>query len=230
MKDSYSLLIILLLLCVSAHGEGLALSVHGSVEGYGLELTSRYSDSVNVRLGYHEYGFKGADAVGLIHTVNKLTTGDISPYASSYDHNIKQSIVSGIADWYMGNTQVRLSTGLLYNKSEDNITGKSSLSGGYTLNGTYYTGGQVGSLTGTSTYKGFAPYFGVGWGNPVAKNSQWKFLFDMGVMYQGKPKVALSATGTAAGLQADVAAEQERLRNDSFAWAPLMALGLSYQW
>lgn len=227
MKKRLALLIFLLPFCVIARGEGLALSAHGSLEGYGVELTSQYSESVNARFGYHEYSFKGTDVGGLI---KMLTMGGLLSGASTYDHDAKQSIVSGIADWYMGRTQVRLSTGLLYNKSKDNFTGKRSVLGGYTLNGTYYSAGQVGSLTGTSTYNSFAPYFGFGWGNPVAKNSQWQFLFDMGLMYQGKPKVTLTATGSAAGLQADVAAEQEKLRRDSFVWAPLMAVGLSYQW
>jgi hypothetical protein len=220
-------IVLLILLSGYSHAEGYSVSLHGSPEGSGLEFTGKYSDQVNVRLGYHRYAFQGTDLVGLL---NMLNMAGILKRESTYDHNEKQQIVSAFADWYLpGAGQFRMSVGLVNNKSIDKLTGRAAVLGGYTINGTHYSAGEVGNLSGTITYNKLAPYFGYGWGNQVKNDKSWGVTIDAGVIYQGKPKVTLNATGATANLQSDLVGEQNKLRNDSYVLAPLVSVGVTYQ-
>ena len=53
-----------------------------------------------------------------------------------------------------------------------------------------------GQLSGTLKFNSFAPYFGFGFGNAMM-GSPIHFAFDIGALYQGKPKVNLDASGEA---------------------------------
>jgi hypothetical protein len=83
-----------------------------------------------------------------------------------------------------------------------------------------------------------APYLGVGWGNPVAKDKTWGFVMDLGILFQGSPKVtstvncgaAIQGTPTCTQLKNDVATSTTKLESDSssFKYWPVISLGLSY--
>jgi hypothetical protein len=95
---------------------------------------------------------------------------------------------------------------VLYNNNELKLTGKPSAGSTYTINGVTYTAAQVGTLTGTLTFNKTAPYLGLGWGN--RPGSKLGLSADIGALYQGSPKLSLSATGSVAGLSSNL--EQER--------------------
>jgi len=90
-----------------------------------------------------------------------------------------------------------------------------------------YTPAQLGTLSGDVKYNRVAPYVGLGYGGRVAS---WLELgFDAGVLYQGKPKVSLGATGAFANnpmLQADL--DQQRAAIQSkinwTEWYPVLML------
>lgn len=81
--------------------------------------------------------------------------------------------------------------------------------------------GQVGSLKADVDYNTFAPYLGVGYGNPFTdKDDDWSFSLDLGVLFQGNPDVDLasSANLTTAVVGAPtlaVATAQERAQLES---------------
>ena len=88
-------------------------------------------------------------------------------------------------------------------------------------------------------FNNIAPYLGIGWGNPVAKDKGWGVTTDIGVLFQGSPKTDLVATCgatapplTCTQLQSDTAAENDRLKNNlsNFKFWPVMSIGISYQW
>lgn len=222
-----------LIFCSSdALSEGLSVSGHLSAHGGGIEATKSLSETFNARLTYHEYGYRGTDPLALLKQLGQVSTDlfGITKSENAYDHNGNQKVLSVIADWYPdAESQSKISFGLGYNKSNDEISGREQVTGGYKLGANQYTAGQVGKLSGTLKYNQIAPYIGYGWGNPVLKNKRWGIVVDAGFYYEGAPDVTLVATGAGVS-QVDVLAEKERIRNDTLKWSPMISLGASYQW
>ncbi len=123
----------------------------------------------------------------------------------------------------------RFTGGLLYNKNELNLTGKPSSGSTYVINGTTYTAAEVGTLTGKLTFNSTAPYLGIGWGN--RPGGKLGLTADIGVLYQGSPKLALAATGAAAGLDSDIEQERRSAEEDlnDFKWYPALSLGVYFR-
>lgn len=233
MRKTDAAIAALCMISAASHAEGLAVSAHASPEGGGVEVTRQLSEKFNARVAYHEYSFHGTDAVAFLGQLVNFWPDLLGATKSdiAYDHNGNQQVMSVLADWYPSEEgQSRISVGLGYNSSNDSIIGNELITGGYTINGKHYTAAEVGKVQGSIKYSSLAPYIGFGWGNPVAKNKSWGFVADVGLLYQGKPKVTLTATGTALGLQTDIAGEQTRIERHSYAWSPVLAVGMSYQW
>ena len=209
----------------TALAQGSAVSLHLSPEGGGVEYTTSYSDNLQARVGYHQYTRSGTDLSDLLVRVSSFGV------ITTYHHDVSQQVISAIADYYYTDAhESRLSIGLMYNNSNDNIVASESSLGGYTINNVYYPSSQVSKLKGTIKYSSVAPYIGLGWCNPLSGGRKWGFMLDIGVMYQGKPEVNLQATGAAPTLNADIVAEQNSIKNQSLEWAPLAAIGVSYRW
>jgi hypothetical protein len=108
---------------------------------------------------------------------------------------------------------------------------------GFTVNDVHYTPAQLSQLTGDLKFHSVAPYLGLGWGNVGAARG-WHPTFDLGVLYQGRPKVDLRgvteyATGSAAydSVYANLDGERQRIRSDLgyFGWYPVATIGLQYR-
>lgn len=232
MLNNVFLIVALLIFSSSAMAEGIAVSGHLSAQGGGVEAIKKLSERFNARLAYHEYGYKGTDPLALLKQAGQVTTDlfGITKSENAYDHNGNQKMWSIIADWYPDEeSQARVSFGLGYNKSQDDIAGREQVTGGYRLGAHNYSAGQVGTLSGTLSYDKLSPYIGYGWGNPVMKNKDWGMVIDFGFYYEGAPNVTLNASGAGVS-QADVLAEKERIRNDTWKWSPTISVGASYQW
>lgn len=63
------------------------------------------------------------------------------------------------------------------------------------LNGVTYTPAEVGNLTGDIKFGKISPYAGVGYDSAFSSITPLSFNCDVGVLFQGKPKTAVSATG-----------------------------------
>jgi len=191
--------------------------------GLGAELNVAFSDSFGARLGLNAFTYK--------YNANSSSV--------NYDFKLQLQTVSALADWYPFEGSFRTSAGLFYNNNKTTLNAVPGTSG-YTINGVTYTATDVGSLQGTMAFNKVAPYLGIGWGNPVAKDKGWGMTTDIGVLFQGSPKTSLVATcGTAiAGtptctqLQSDAAAENTKLETDlkKFKLWPVISIGISYQW
>lgn len=112
-----------------------------------------------------------------------------------YDGDLKLRNGGVTVDWFPFGGSFRLSAGAMYNGNEVKATAKPT-----TLPATYEIGNNTyeidGEVKADIDWRKFAPYLGIGWGNAVAKNSNWSFSFDLGVMFTGEPNSDLSASGS----------------------------------
>ena len=185
--------------------------------GIGAELNLAFSDSLGARLGYNAF------------------TRKYNTTASSIDYDLKLKLrsVSLLADWYPFEGGFRTSAGVVYDGNEADLTGTPS-GGGFTINGTYYPSSAVSSVQSAMSFNKVAPYFGIGWGNPVASDKGWGMTSDIGVLFQGSPKtkLAVACTGATCPTAADIAAENDKMQSDlkNFKLWPVVSIGISYQW
>ncbi len=192
------------------------LDVHAGTLGGGLGLTFGVARSLDVRAG-----FNAANAE------RTVTSGDIR-----YNGQLKFQTVGALADWYPFYGAFRLSAGLFYNDNKVNVTAIPNAGSTYTINGNTYSAAQVGSLAGTVRFNQSSPYVGLGFGNPM-RGGPWTVMLDLGALYQGSPKVDLSATGALANpqLAADISSARQTAQSDAakYRWWPVVQLSLGYR-
>jgi hypothetical protein len=187
--------------------------------GLGAELNYGLSDSFSTRVGLNTFSYN-----------RNAKSSQVD-----YDFKMQLQTLSALADWYPFAGGFRTSIGLLYDNNKISLSAIPT-AGNYIINGVSYTTADIGSLQGTMTFNKIAPYFGIGWGNPVSKGKGWGLVTDIGILFQGKPKIDLTVTCTNASicsqLQTDATAENTKLQNDlsSFKFWPVASIGISYQW
>lgn len=181
--------------------------------GAGVELSKSLGDKYSASLGFNSFHYKTSDSASDI----------------DYDYKLELQSVSLLFHYHPFSGIFRFTGGVLYNNNELKLTGKPSAGSTYTINGVTYTAAQVGTLTGALTFNKTAPYLGIGWGN--RPGSRLGLSADLGVLYQGSPKLSLSATGTAAGLSSDLEQERKSAEEDlgSFKWYPVLSLGVYFR-
>lgn len=183
--------------------------------GAGLELEQNFNDTFGARLGanYFSYTYTG-------------TEDDIA-----YDFDLDLLSFSAMVDWHPFSGTFRLTGGVLYNGNELNASAQPTLS--YDIGGTVYTAAQVGNMNGVIDFDDFAPYAGLGWNSTWGdEEGSWGLIADVGVVFQGKPKVDLTADGLLAtdpGFLTDLAAEEASLQEslDQFELYPVIAIGIT---
>lgn len=208
--------------------DNLAVSAKAGSLGFGVELTKVIADNVTGRAGLNAFDY------------NK----NISKSTVNYDMGLQLQTVTAIADWYPSRGIFRTSAGLFYNNNKASLNAWPA-TGSYIINNVTYAAADVGSMQGSMAFNSLAPYFGIGWGNPVAKDKAkgedrgWGFVADIGVMYQGTPRVTLAGTCSAAltivqcaALKSDISGEQIKLQSalNDFTWYPVVSIGVSYRW
>ena len=78
-----------------------------------------------------------------------------------------------------------------------------------------------GSYRGKAEYDSFAPYFGIGWGNPVQPDAALTFTFDLGLLFQDY------SVNYSAAPPADVQADIKDVL-DLFTVYPVISFGMHY--
>ena len=176
-----------------------------------------------------DYGFDIAPTLGGrvgLSAMNFNTHVDTSDVR--YDAKAKVLTGSLLLDWSpLG--PFRISGGFMPNRNKIDLTGQPSGGGSFPA-GSELTG-QV------KPERSFAPYLGVGYGNVWTKGIN--FYFDLGVMFQGSPKVSLGvecgpSTTPAQCTQArnEVEAERQRVEDkiDKYKYFPVANIGLTIGW
>ena len=198
----------------SALADGVAAGVKAGTLGGGVELTTNIIPMLlNARIQANGFRYNT--------TVNNTSV--------NYDAKLKLFSVGALADFYPLAGKFRITAGAYYNGNRLTLTGVPTAAS-YTFNGTTYTAAQAGSVTGTMDFNKLAPYAGIGWGDAVSSGSPIGFNIDFGVLYQGKPKTTITATGATAGMATDVAAEKARLDSEvkKYKFYPVASVGISY--
>jgi hypothetical protein len=168
-----------------------------------------------------DFGFDIAPTLGgRIGVSGGSFSTDFSTDDVSYDAKVKMANLALLLDWSpLG--PFRITGGIVPNNNKIDLNGQVSNNGG--------------SVTGSvEPAKSAAPYLGIGYGNVWTKGVN--FYFDLGVMFQGSPQVALSATcnpglGAAqcAAIQSNVEAERQRVQNEleKYKYYPVANIGIT---
>ena len=200
-----------LLVTGGAAADGFGLGVKAGTLGFGVEGTFGLSESVNLRAGVNSYSVTGDE-----------TASDIR-----YDGKLELRTLALLLDWHPFAGTFRLTAGLMKNDNALRLTATPTAS--QTIGGTPYTPADIGTLSGDVTFKSTAPYAGIGWGN-AARRGRFGGVFEIGAMFQGKPKVSLRASGGLVS-QADLNAEAQEAQTDldDFKIYPVISFGLSFR-
>ncbi|MBI5007886.1 MAG: hypothetical protein HZB95_12285 [Nitrosomonadales bacterium] len=220
MKKRILLAALMTAFATAAQADGVGVYVNGGTTGFGLGLAGG-SNSLGGRLVYDTWKrkFDQTDSNG------------------NYQVDLKLQTVSALLDWYPFEGAFRTTLGLVANGNKATLNA-TSISGTYTFNGQTYTATDVGSYTGEVKFNSTAPYLGIGWGNPAGKDKTWGLTSDIGVLFQGAPKVTSTVTCGAAltapqcaQLQSDVAAGATQLETDlkNYKYYPVISIGISYR-
>ena len=183
----------------------------------GLEATIGIVDWLNLRAGGYYFRVRHGGSVSDV----------------DYDFDVKLASVPLLADWHPFKNEFRISGGVVYNRNMADLDGTPDK---ITKIGDHeYTPEEIGELSGSVRFNNWAPYVGLGYGNAVLDaDKTWGFVFDIGIMWQGTPSVALSSNGTKSGdptFQQDLGKQETDIQDDadSFRIYPVLSFGISYQ-
>lgn len=199
-----------------AQASDFGLDAHAGTLGFGAELNYTITPYFTARVDLNRY--------------NYTYTGTKEQVDYNFDLRLKS--YSGMLDWHPFAGVFRVTAGVFSNKNE--IDAVAVPQGSYTINGHTYTAAQVATLYGTISFDPTVPYFGFGWTSNGSTETGLGVSLDLGVLFQGSPKVQLHATGAGthnATFQSDLAVEQGKVQNDvnNYKTYPVIALGLSYR-
>lgn len=195
----------------------IALAVKIGTLGPGLEATIGIVDWLNLRAGGYFFRVRHG---GSIRDVE-------------YDFDIKLASVPLLVDLHPFENEFRISGGVIYNRNMADLD--CTLNKNITIGNNEYTPEQIGELSGSVRFNNWAPYIGLGYGNAVLDaDKTWGFVFDIGIMWQGSPRVALSSSGPLKNdptFQQDLATEESDIQDDAniFRIYPVLSFGISYQ-
>jgi hypothetical protein len=216
-----------------AFGAGIAgaaraqtsLSLTAGSLGGGIELTQSFLPILDGRLGLH---------AGSLSQTRKIA--DVT-----YDATAKARTGTALLDLHPLAGGFRLTGGLVYNDSRIEGTSLPPPGGVFVIGDVPVPASQLGHLEGRVEFQKVDPYLGLGWGGPLAARGRLAFSFDLGVFYQGSPRVTLTpvlAPGsplndpTARQLLALAVAEEERRAEEelkSYKYYPVLSVGLAYR-
>jgi hypothetical protein len=193
--------------------------------GLGAEVTTHLTDKVSARFGANWFSFE--------------TEGT----EDQIDYNVDLNLGSfaALLDWHPMAGRFHLTGGVLVNNNELKL--KTSGQDDYEIGNETYTGEL--HVKGVMNFRRTAPYVGLGWGMAPVKTGHWALAIELGLLYQGEPRVDLTAEGTATrqsdGLVIDVTndpdfqenlvQEQKNLQDDlkDFKFYPVASIGIMYK-
>lgn len=197
--------------------EGVGLALRAGSTGIGAELTAGLGGPLNVRVGGSWF-----------EVDRKFTRRDVT-----FDGKGTLAFGMGLLDFHPGSGSFRISAGAFYNRTK--AVGD-SVGGTIVLNGVPYDVRLVGKVHGEAKTNEVAPYAGIGWGNAVRGRSRIGFVADVGVVYWGRPTVALMATPANPALVPprfydDLEVERKKIEDDvsKYRFFPVVSIGLSYR-
>ena len=161
--------------------QGWGISLKAGTLGIGMEVIRRQNQFLTIRVGgsYFPYKYGKSDTEFEVEKTYRADLGGVTL----------------IADWFvMGSLSgFHLSGGLAYNMTNLTVTGVPINT--YTI-GTYtIPPEQLGDLEIKVEPNKFSPYLGLGFGSLISSTSRLTFNFQLGILYNAKPKIEFVATG-----------------------------------
>ncbi len=193
---------------------GLAVGVGVGTDGISGQLSYMFSDSFGIR------------AKGSWFRISKgIDTSNVH-----YDGHFRPQTFDLLADLFPFDSAFRFSAGGVYNRNR--VTLKATPLAATTIGNVTYTPAQLGQINGRIDFRSVSPYAGLG----ITTNRRgpgWQFIADAGVIFAGRPRVDLTATGLFANdptFRSNLALEQQRVA-DKIDWArfyPVVKIGVAY--
>jgi hypothetical protein len=215
MKRAAVLGMTLMAVAAQAGSAQVGIAVRASTLGVGGELSIRPSRYLGLRLGGNYLTFtRSATIEGIAYDVTpKLQSG------------------MAIAELHPFGNAFHLAGGIVWNSNQGTVAAR--LDRPITIGGQTYDPSMVGSLTGLVNYQDrYAPYAGIGFGG----RSRVSLLFDLGVVFSGYPRVALTGSSNLTGqakvvfdqnVEQEVATIQTDIQSRSYLkYHPVVSLGL----
>jgi hypothetical protein len=195
----------------------VAVGVKLGTLGVGVDVTTRLAAELDVRAEFNSFDYS--------------TSG--SHKEIEYNGKLKLATGGILLDWHPGGEGFRLSVGAFVNKNELGANRISS-GGTYTINDRIYSAQQVGKLTGRADFSSFAPYTGLGFGHTISDRHHWSFVFDLGVLFEGAPRLTVRSEGPLSNdpeFKADLEAERMKIQKDvkDFRVYPVIDFGFAYR-
>lgn len=190
-----------------------AVSGTGGTLGLGGEFTAGVTSNVNARVGMSTLDFD----------IDDEEFDDVE-----YDLGVDLYGFSALVDWYVFEDSFHLTGGFISLDNEVDLDARPSES--VWIGDTEYTPAQIGTLSGCVDIDGLAPYFGIGWGNPLTHDQRWGFTLDLGVAFSDSPDVSLtSSTGLIS--QLDLSKEIDDIEDDLdiLQFYPVIYMGFFYR-
>lgn len=186
--------------------------------GIGGDLTLGLHPKLNTRVGFNVFWF------GLTES----ETDEEEESVGEIQADLKWLTIPMLLDWHPWESGIRLSFGAMINNNQIDLSAEAD---SVEINEVEYV---VDSLDGKVSFNTFSPYLGVGYGNAADISGHWHFACDLGVMFQGSPKVEMNAVATnpllQAALDADLEAEVDEIEEEfkEITMYPVLSLGVSY--
>jgi hypothetical protein len=194
------------------------LTAKVGTSGFGGDFTVGWHPKFNTRLGFNTFWYGLQDS----ETDEEGETSEIQA-------DLKWLTIPVLLDWHPWESSLRISLGAVINKNSVTLSADTD---SVEINEAEYE--VQNGVDGDITFNTLSPYLGIGYGNAADTNGHWHFAFDVGVMFQGAPKVDLKAAATNPGqqaaLDADLDAESKDWEDDfkAFTVYPVLSFGISY--
>jgi hypothetical protein len=157
---------------------------------------------------------------------------DLHKESIQYNGTLKLQNYGGLVDLYPFASGFRLSAGVFANSNKIDLASKPGQT--ITVNGVPYPTASVGNVTGDVKFKRTSPYGGIGWGTKPSGRG-FGLTFDLGVLYQGSPKLTVQPHPTRpelvpASFSANLEAERAKTENDikNYKYYPVVGIGFSF--
>lgn len=182
-----------------------------STLGFGVDVAYPVTEFIDARLGVNTFNYSVKQSSNGTNFSGKLNLGSLA----------------ALADWHPWTSSFRVSGGLMYNHNKFAMTAVPT-GGNVSVGGVVYTTAQAGTVSSTVDFAKVVPYLGIGWGS-APKDTGFSFASDIGVMFQGKPRSNITATGTAV-TAASLAQANADLNGalSNFRYYPVVSIGIGY--
>jgi hypothetical protein len=196
----------------------LAIGANVGTTGFSLEGRTPFTENLYGRIATNYFYYKHSmrkgslDYKGKLHLLTVPLLVDYHPFPESGFH---------------------ISAGIAYNDNKVNATATPNKA--VRIYNTTYQPAELGTVKAklTMTNK-IAPIVAIGYDSSFIKNKAWSFNAEAGIMYQGKEKIKVSATGYAAQQQSTID-DLNRDANDALKrvkkylkFFPVISIGFKY--